>query len=123
MPPPVSEGGYRARVAKTERKESELWFKSYCETHGITVLAHEPDLGVPKRPDYLIAKDGVEVVCEVKEFEATAIDRLRELRQAFTTSQSVELKPIRAQVRQAARQLKPLAGSKWPLVVVLANPK
>jgi hypothetical protein len=110
-------------VADTERRQSERWFESYCDAHSISVLAYEPDLGAGKRPDYLIAKDEVEVVCEVKEFEATAIDRLRELRQAFTTSQSVELKPIRGQVREAARQLKPLAGSKWPLVVVLANPR
>lgn len=102
--------------------QSELWFEGYCAAHGINVVAYEPDLGVGKRPDYLIETDGVEVVCEVKEFETTPIDELMKLGRFFMTSETVELKPIRGQVRQAARQLKPLDGSKWPLVVVLANP-
>lgn len=33
------------------------------------------------------------------------------------------MKPVRKAISRAARQLKPLAGGGWPLVVVLANPR
>lgn len=109
-------------MPEVRRTESEEWFARYCAGHGINVLAYEPDLGVATRPDYLIERGGSEVVCEVKEFTATRFDRMIATARLFSSSESEELKPVRNQVRHAARNLKPLEGSKWPLAIVLANP-
>lgn len=108
------------------RTASEEGFESYCAEHGLNVLAFEPDLsehGVSTRPDFLVERNGVEVLCEVKEFTTTLFDQKRANRGFFTMGEEQELRPVRNQVREAARTLKPLAGSKWPLVIVLANPR
>jgi hypothetical protein len=111
-------------VGAEARKTSELWFERYCESHEIDIRGHEPDLGVSKRPDYLVARERQEVVCEVKEFTTSRFDELLKRGGGFfSLSEREELKPVRTQVREAARQLKPLEGSDWPLVVVLANPQ
>lgn len=47
------------------------------------MLAYEPDLGVPTRPDFLVERDGIEVVCEVKEFTTTRFDELMALAAGF----------------------------------------
>jgi hypothetical protein len=94
-------------------------FEAYLVQHGEPVPQHEPDLGVIKRPDYLIERDGYMCVCEVKEFA----NRTASFRGAGgTTSPEVVLSPMRSQIREAARQLKPLAGNGMPLVIVLTNP-
>jgi hypothetical protein len=106
------------------RMKSEEWFEQYCAEHGIEIRAHEPDLGVPTRPDFLVARGGIEVVCEVKEFTTTPLDQRLQARDGPASfSEAQILKPVRNQVRSAAQNLKPLAGSKWPLVVILANPR
>jgi hypothetical protein len=111
-------------VSRNRRMESEEWFEQYCFAHGIEVVAHEPDLGVPTHPDFLVSRDGVEVVCEVKEFTSTPFNkRLRESSGFFSMSEAQILRPVRNQVRAASKNLKPLAGMQWPLVVVLANPR
>jgi hypothetical protein len=59
------------------------------------VPQHEPDLGVIKRPDYLIERDGYMCVCEVKEFaNGTASFRGA----GGTTSPEVVLSPMRSQI-------------------------
>jgi hypothetical protein len=64
------------------------------------------------------------MVCEVKGFDQpTPLERrLRGTDQAVMISADEEYGPMRNAVREAARQLKPLAGSEYPLIVVLANP-
>src|SRR6266545_1017256 len=79
----------------------------------------EPDLGVPKRPDRLIHRDGLSAVCEVKQFDKDPIGWMRETGQGGWFDEN---KPVRGAVRQAANQLRPLKGRGLPLVVVLANP-
>jgi hypothetical protein len=105
------------------KNEAERWFERYLLEHGYEYY-YEPDLGVPTRPDFLIRRDGVEVVCEVKGFDQPPPleRRLRGTSHATMVSDDEVYGPMRNAVREAARQLKPLAGSKWPLVVVLANP-
>jgi hypothetical protein len=108
------------------RAASEEGFESYCAADGLNVVAFEPDLsdhGVSTRPDFLVERGGVEVLCEVKEFTTTPFDRKRANRGVFMMGEEAELRPVRNKVRAAARNLKPLDGSKWPLVIVLANPR
>lgn len=93
-------------------------FEAYLESVGLAVPEHEPDLGVGKRPDYVVElPSGERCVCEVKEFAATT-------NSLPGTSASLEtvLKPVRSQVHEAARKLKYAASLGYPLVVVLTNP-
>lgn len=86
---------------------------------------HEPEFpGCPSNPDFLIATDGAECVCEVKEF--TTDYKRRDLRRSrhgrASWSAKRTLQPVRDALRRAANQLKPLADGDRPLVVVLTNP-
>lgn len=105
------------------RNEAERWFERYLCAHGYE-YDYEPDLGVSTRPDFLVRRGDVELVCEVKGFDQpTPLERrLRGTNQAVMISADEEYGPMRRAVREAARQLKPLAGSEYPLTVVLANP-
>jgi hypothetical protein len=102
--------------------EAERWFERYLRERGYE-YDYEPDLRVPTRPDFLARRGDVEVVCEVKGFEeAPPLERrLAGVNQPVMVSADEEYRPMRSAVREAARQLKPLADSPWPLVVVLAN--
>jgi hypothetical protein len=102
-------------------KESEVWFDAYVRAHGQNPGGSEPDLGIGKKPDRLITWKGHDVVCEIKQFEANPFDRL--VGNFGTMEMRRALSPVRRKVMKAAEQLKPLAGSDWPLVVVLANPQ
>jgi hypothetical protein len=103
------------------RTAGERVFEAYLEAHGYPEPEHEPDLDIPKRPDYLVRRDEVECVCEVKEFNPDEIDSPFH-GSGGTTSPTEVLKPIRAKIRAAAKQLKPLADRDPPLAVVLTNP-
>jgi heat shock protein HspQ len=105
------------------RNESERWFERYLRENGYA-YDYEPDLDVPTHPDFRARRSDVEVVCEVKGFEEPPPleRRLAGANQTVAVSADEEYGPMRSAVREAARQLKPLAGSPWPLVVVLANP-
>ena len=103
------------------RNLSEERFERYLSEQGYG-FDHEPDLDVPKRPDYLVARAGDQALCEVKEFSTTAIrDALRGRRSGFLSDRQT-FGAVRNQLDAAARQLKPLAERGIPLVVVLANP-
>lgn len=56
----------------SSRTASEHLFETYLTEHRYQ-FAHEPDLGIAKRPDYLISRTGIEAVCEVKQFETTVM--------------------------------------------------
>jgi hypothetical protein len=101
--------------------ESEIWFDEYVRSLGKDPGDPEPDLGIEKNPDRLITWNGHEVVCEIKQFEANPFDRL--LGTFGTLSMREALNPVRRKVMKASEQLKPLAESGLPLVVVLANPQ
>ncbi len=108
------------------RNEAERWFERYLREHGYD-YEYEPDLGVQTRPDFLVRRDGIEIVCEVKGFEQIPalerrMTRADEMRVVMASADEV-YGPLRNAVREAARQLRPLAASPWPLVVVLANPR
>lgn len=108
--------------AESRRNEAEDWFEQYLLDHGYS-FEYEPDLDVQTRPDFIIDRAEVRVVCEVKGFpQPTAFkERLRRSVGAFTASDKEVYGPMRSAVREAARQLKPLASSGLPLVVVLAD--
>src|SRR6266536_3832608 len=109
-----------AEVGKTA---AERWFERYLRAHGYS-YEYEPDLGVDKRPDFLIERNDVRVVFDVKPFETVPAlqKKLEGATSAMMLSDDEVYGPMRSAVRQAAKQLKPLADSGMPLVVVLANP-
>jgi hypothetical protein len=102
-------------MTAAEPTTSELWFDGYLRTHGYTFDV-EPDLGITKRPDRLISRDGLRAVCEVKQFDVDPFA-------GFRGGAIDEHKPVRRAVKEAADQLRPLKGRGLPLVVVLANPR
>jgi hypothetical protein len=123
---------YAVSVAN-RKTEADRWFEAYLEQEGY-VFEHEPPwkvrVGVEtgKQPDYLIERDGQRAICEVKEFRKTSItDRLLETSDCTGVSvvsvDSNEMYgPVRRQVREAAKNLKPFANCGLPLVVVLCKP-
>lgn len=103
-----------------QRTAGDLMFEGYLAEQGYGPVPHEPDLGVGKRPDYVIERDGQRCVVEVKEF---AEDSSPFKGSSGTFDSRAMHKPIRGQIREAAHQLKPLAGQGLPLVVMLTNPR
>jgi len=104
------------------RPEGELLFESYLAEHGYPEPAHEPDLGVPTRPDYVVTRGEAEAICEVEEFNPNSgwSPAAAASGAGFRSLKDV-LRPVRNKIRAAAKQLKPLADSGRPLVIVLAN--
>ena len=96
----------------------EALFRRYLDEAGYEILAYEPDLGTPKRPDFLIRAAGREVVVEVESFDTPPMPVTP--RSGFV-SMAPQLKAVRRKVSAGAAQLKGIEG--YPLVVVLANPR
>lgn len=103
-----------------DRTAGDLMFEAYVAEQNYPAPQHEPDLGTTKRPDYLIERDGERCVVEVKQFAPDT--RSFPDQRAGTTTVEAILKPIRSQIREAARQLKDVAQLGLPLVVMLTNP-
>jgi hypothetical protein len=114
----------KTEMAEVGQNDAERWFERYLHAHGYS-YDYEPDLGVPTRPDFVIERAGDRVVCEVKSFEqVTKLEkRLDQTKGPTMMSDDEVYGPMRGAVKNAASQLKPLAGRGLPLVVVLANPK
>jgi hypothetical protein len=106
------------------RNDAERWFERYLRQYEYHYIFEPDHLGVPSRPDFLANRGEAELICEVKGFEeAPPLEkRLAGLNQPAMVSDDEVYGAMRGAVREAARQLKPLAGSPWPLIVVLANP-
>ena len=96
----------------------EALFRRYLKDNGYDVLAYEPDLGTPKRPDFLVRAAGREVVVEVESFDTPPMP-------GTLPSEHVDMTPrlraVRDKITAGARQLKGITGR--PLVVVVANPR
>jgi hypothetical protein len=95
-------------------------FEAYLGEREIEIPAHEPDLGVNTRPDYLVEWCGASCVCEVEEFARTTNSLPGD---GGSWAMSTVLRPIRSKIKEAARQLKPLADRGLPLAVVIGNPR
>jgi hypothetical protein len=104
-----------------ERRPGELMFEAYLEEHGYPAPAYEPDLGISKRPDYVVECPDGEVICEVEEFDPIKMTS-GGLSPVGQNSLKAALAPVRNKIRAAAAQVKELADSGRPLVAVLANP-
>ena len=101
------------------RTASERRFERYLQAQGL-VFEFEPDLGTRARPDYRVTANGVNVICEVKEFKTTWLsDRISSIGVVDARRPTL---PVRNRVERAAEQLAPLAGRGLPLVIVLSNP-
>jgi hypothetical protein len=105
------------------RNDAERWFERYLIEHGYE-YDYEPNFDeVDTHPDFLARRHGVEMICEVKGFEEPPpLERRSVTGQVMMLSADEVYRPMRNAVREAALQLRPLAGSPYPLVVVLANP-
>ncbi|WP_157592064.1 hypothetical protein [Solirubrobacter soli] len=114
---------------RVRRNESERWFEAYLRQTGHGGWdRHEPDLGVPVRPDYLVEKAGHSAVVEVKEFVGS--DYLHAQNAAFAAGESVyessgtdALNLVRRKINRAAKKLVKLKEYGRPLVVLLVNPR
>jgi hypothetical protein len=102
------------------RTAGDKLLEQYLDEHGFDALEHEPDVGTAKRPDYVIRRGASQLIVEVKEFSPGTSSLPAQT--SGTTSLEVVLKPIRSQLREAARQLKDVADLGLPLMVVLTNP-
>jgi hypothetical protein len=130
-PRPVPTGCHPWWVPRSNPKTAaDERFEAYLSEHRIP-FEYEPNwaeefgIEVEDNPDYLVDPDGARVICEVKQFESTAITErlLRSPGRAIGISPKEEFRPIRSKVTQTARdQLSPFKGMGIPLVVVLANP-
>lgn len=105
-----------------QRTAGDLMFEAYLAEQGYGEVRHEPDLGVGKFPDYVIERDGVSCVVEVKEFARESSPIPTDQRYVALDSATL-LKPIRGQLREAARKFKAMEHLGLPLVVMLANPQ
>jgi hypothetical protein len=108
------------------KEASEKWFERYLRDTGHAgAERHEPYLGIPRRPDYLVSKGSGAAVCEVKEFSTSALDRRISASRgnAFSMSPADLDKASARRVRDAAEKLEPLRLRSIPLVAVLANPR
>lgn len=99
---------------------AESMFAAYLDSHGYS-HAFEPDLGVTRRPDFVIARDGIEVICEVKAFEGWGMFEPGGPRVGHRSMKEA-LSPVREAIRSASKQLKDVRDRGTPLVVVIANP-
>lgn len=109
-------------MAKTT---ADVWFERYLLDHGYGPGEHEQDLthlGVAKRPDFWPRLGAEQVICEVKQFGENDLQRRLARQRFLTTDDKMFYKPVRNQVREAAKTLKPLTPQGLPLVIVLANP-
>jgi hypothetical protein len=113
----VTAGGDTLAVV-SERTAGEQVFEAYLQQRGIPVPAHEPDLGVRTRPDYLLALGEDSCLCEIKQFAPDT----NSIPGSGSWPMTTVLKPIRSKVHEGARQLRPAAELGRPLVVVLTNP-
>lgn len=104
-----------------QRTCGDLMFEAYLAEQGFGEVPHEPDLGVAKFPDYVIERDGRRCVVEVKEFGSGSSPFPTGQRYGSLGSATL-LKPIRGQLREAARKFKPMEPLGLPLVVMLCNP-
>jgi len=104
-------------------------FEAFLDQQGHDYV-FEPDwsqiVGRPinTRTDYLVQIDGSSIACEVKGFAPSdKRDRIWDWSKgSFWVGPDDELEPIRRQLKEGAKNLKPLAGAGMPLVIVLADP-
>jgi hypothetical protein len=104
-----------------QRTAGDLMFEAYLAEEGYGSVPHEPDLGVGKFPDYVIERDGDRCVVEIKEF-APGSSPFPTDHGYFSLDSETLLKPIRGQLREAARKFKSMENLGLPLVAMLTNP-
>ena len=104
-----------------ERTAGDMMFEAFALARGYCISEHEPEVGSTKRPDYVIAHDDEQCIVEIKEFAPTTRS-LPDQPRGGTTDAATVLKPVRSQLREAARQLKDVADLGLPVVAALTNP-
>jgi hypothetical protein len=105
-----------------QRTAGDLMFEAYLAEQGYGEAEHEPELGVGKYPDYMIERNGRRCVVEIKEFSPDS-SPFPDRPGLITLDAKTVLKPIRGQLREAARKFKAMEKLGLPLIVMLANPR
>lgn len=104
-----------------QRTAGDLMFEAYLAEQGYGRVPHEPDLGVGKFPDYVIERNDDRCVVEIKEFAPGSGPFPTDQGYLSLDSETL-LKPIRGQLREAARKFKSMDNLGLPLVAMLTNP-
>ncbi len=104
------------------KTDGDLLFEDYLRHLGYEDWEYEPDFGVQTLPDYRVTHDGISCACEVTAFARDAGGDLVFAPSARTRSAKEVFSPHRNKFRDCARQLKPLADLRIPLIIVLTNP-
>ena len=112
--------GRRSRLGKSLQAPFAACCDQLLELRGVHLLQLFQGARTSRKPDRLIDWAGERVVCEVKEFGA---DVVKSTGRVQMVGDKQWYRPIRTKVHEAAHQLRELAGSGKPLVVVLANPQ
>lgn len=112
----------------------------WLEKRGLSYEFEPVDWGVATCPDFRVTAHQEQIAIEVESIEgwggfSQVIKALEEriardpapadevvMGEGFTRGMTAALGPLRSQIRHAARQLKPLAGSGMPLLIAVANP-
>ena len=109
------------------RTPADEMFERYLAAHAFQ-FQYEPDIEAElaietsRRPDYLVVSAVGRAICEVKQLETrTLSQRTAGQTGAFFISDKEQFGPLRASIIDKAEQLRPLAGTGTPLVIVLAN--
>lgn len=107
------------------KTEADEHFEGYLVEHGYEPGEHEPDLSelkIDRRPDYLPTNaSGEQVVCEVKSFDINQLTTRLDRDRMVEPRTREQYGPIRNQVKEAARKLKPFAARGLPLIVVVTR--
>jgi hypothetical protein len=94
------------------RTRSDILFEAWLRQSGYRNFTYEPAGTSGGNPDFRVRLPSLEIVCEVKEFQATAIVR------GMSTFDARS--PIREKINAAASQFRNFKAN--PCVLVLANP-
>ena len=105
------------------KTKSELLFEELLQKRGFEFQKGEDFFKVGKKcPDYYVATEYGDIICEVKEFKEPEIHKIMMKEKVRTFSDKQILNPIKNKIKDASKQLKPYKKYKIPLVVILSNP-
>jgi hypothetical protein len=100
----------------------EALMAQWLTDRGYTYEFEPEDWGVNTCPDFRVDVSGHIVAIEVESIEGWGGFANTPVGQGFTRGMDRALRPLRAKIKEGARQLKPLAGTGMPLLVAVANP-
>lgn len=108
----------------SQKTESEKLFEVYLrKSEKILKYDYHPELGGRKKPDYIVCSKEGKILCEIKEFTDSLLERTLKVQKLAFFNLNVLLRSIRRKITDAAGQFKEYQDLKLPCIVVLCNPK